>query len=91
MQTFEKGKNEAAVNIFVMNVGDRSAIVKDNEFYKIYIVEKKYPAGIKPFEKAKSECITKYQDNLEKTWLQALEKKYPVKIDEKVFANLYKK
>lgn len=91
MQTFEKGKNEAAVNVFAMNVGDRSVIVKDNEFYKIYIVEKKYPAGIKPFEKAKSECITKYQDNLEKTWLQALEKKYPVKVDEKVFANLYKK
>ncbi len=91
MQTFEKGKNEAAANVFTMNVGDRSEIVKDNEFYKIYLVEKKYPAGIKPFEKAKSECITKYQDNLEKTWLQSLEKKYPVKEDAKVFGNLYKK
>lgn len=91
VQTYEKGKNEAATNVFTMNVGDRSEIVKDNEFYKIYVVEKKYPAGIKPFEKAKSECITKYQDNLEKTWLQSLEKKYPAKVDEKVFGNLYKK
>lgn len=90
-QTFEKGKNDANIAfLFGEEVGYRSKVVKDGDFFKIFIIEKKYPAGIKPFDKAKSECITKYQDYLEKTWLKELENKYPVKIDEKVFGKLYK-
>ncbi|MFN0199992.1 MAG: peptidylprolyl isomerase [Bacteroidia bacterium] len=90
-QTFEKGKTESAAKMFGKNVGERSEITKEGESYKIWIVEKKFPAGIKPFEKAKSECITKYQDQLEKDWLKALEAKYPVKVNEKTFGKLYKK
>lgn len=89
-QTFEKGKNEPKVNVFSMNEKEVSDIVKDGDLYKIFIIEKKFPSGIKPFEKAKSECITKYQDYLEKTWLKELEKKYPVKVNEKTFKILYK-
>lgn len=90
-QTFEKGKNDTnTAFLFDKEVGYRSEIVKDGDFFKIFIIEKKYPAGIKPFDKAKSECITKYQEYLEKTWLKELETKYPVKISEKVLTNLYK-
>jgi peptidyl-prolyl cis-trans isomerase SurA len=89
-QTFEKGKNEVANALFGKSIGFRSENVKDGDFYKIFVIEKTYPAGIKPFEKAKSECITKYQDFLEKEWLAALATKYPVKIKDKVLPNLYK-
>lgn len=90
-QSFEKGKNDTnTAFLFDKAVDYRSNIVKDGDFFKLFIIEKKYPAGIKSFEKAKSECITKYQEYLEKTWLKELETKYPVKVMEKEFAKLYK-
>lgn len=87
---YEKGKNENVAFLFKEQQGFRSKVVKEGDFFKIYVIEKKYPAGIKPFEKAKSECITKYQEYLEKEWLNELAKKYPVKVNQKVMALLYK-
>lgn len=92
-QFFEKGKTDTDTEVlFDKSVGYISNIKEENKgsLFRIWVITAKRPAGIKPFEMAKSECITKYQDALEKSWLQELEKKYPVKVHEDVFAKLYK-
>ncbi|TAE46954.1 MAG: peptidyl-prolyl cis-trans isomerase [Bacteroidetes bacterium] len=89
-QTFEKGEKGIPEAIFAQANGYRSEVLSENGFYRILVTENKYPAGVKPFEKAKSECITRYQDYLEQQWLGELARKYPVKINEKVFKKLFK-
>ncbi|RMG17352.1 MAG: peptidylprolyl isomerase [Bacteroidetes bacterium] len=88
-QTYEKGKSDLPDEIFEHEPGYQTDILKQDDFYRILIIEKTYPAGIKPFEKAKSECITQYQDYLEKQWLAELAEKYPVEINEQAFAKLF--
>lgn len=89
-QSYEKGKQDLDDAIFDKEVGYQSNILQQEDLYRIVIIEKKYPAGIKPFDKAKSECITKYQDYLEQEWLSELSESYPVEIDEDVFSKLFK-
>ena len=86
----EKGKSNADATLFEKPVGYISDIIEDKNLFRIQVIEQKLPAGEKVFEMAKSECITKYQDYLEKEWLKVLAQKYPVKVNEKVFAKLYK-
>lgn len=52
---------------------------------QFYLVEVKRLAapGIKSFEEARASVISHYQDHLEKEWLTALKKKFPVKINTK--------
>ncbi|MEO1448995.1 MAG: peptidylprolyl isomerase, partial [Bacteroidota bacterium] len=88
-QTFEKGKDEVDETLFSAPVGQQSAIEEKAGFYHIQVVEAQRPAGIKPFDKARSAAITQYQDYLEKTWLAELAEKYPVSIDETVFNDLF--
>lgn len=90
MQTYEKGKIDPGVDLFSQPEEYRTSIVEQDGFFKILILKKKYPAGIKPYEKARSEAITRYQDYLEAEWLEELAQKYPVEISEDVFANLFK-
>jgi len=42
----------------------------------------------KTFEEALGQVISGYQDELEREWVEQLKKKYPVSIDENVWANL---
>jgi peptidyl-prolyl cis-trans isomerase SurA len=41
------------------------------------------PPGIKSFEDARASVISDYQDKLEKEWVTALKKKYPVSVNSK--------
>lgn len=55
-----------------------------------YIV-KTHPAGLpRDFSEAKGLVISDYQIELEKQWIAALKKKYPVKINEAVFQQISK-
>ncbi len=45
----------------------------------------------KNFEEARGKALAGYQDELERQWVEQLEKKYPVTIDEKVWADLKRK
>lgn len=88
-QTYEKGDGNLDESIFEEEEGFLSEVLTDGEYVRIIRIEKKYPAGIKPFPKAKSAVITAYQNYLEKEWLKELQEKYPVKINEQGFNNLF--
>ncbi|MEM7373462.1 MAG: peptidylprolyl isomerase [Bacteroidota bacterium] len=89
-QMYEKGKDEIEDGVFSQEVGAATDIIQQGEFYKILVILDMFPAGIKSFDDAKSEAITRYQDYLEQQWLEELASKYPVKIDDDIFANLFK-
>ena len=89
-QTYEKGDPEIPAGIFEKEIGYQSDILGENNFFRLLVVQEKHPAGIPPLEKVKSEAITRYQDYLEQQWLKELAEKYPVEIDEDVFARLFK-
>ena len=89
-QTYEKGKSDWEETIFQQKPGYLSGVKQDNGIYRLAVVKELFPPGIKSYDKARAECITRYQDHLEKEWLDELADTYPVKIDEKVFKKLFK-
>jgi hypothetical protein len=58
--------------------------------WRLYAVLQKLPAGYKTFDEVKVELIQRYQQELETNWLARLEKKYPARVDEKVFSRLFR-
>ena len=89
-QTYEKEKDDVPVELFTKGTGYQTETLKQNNFFRLLVSEEKHPAGIQPFDKVKSQAITKYQDYLEARWMEELADKYPVKINESVFENLFK-
>lgn len=89
--SFEDGKDDIDPKLFSELPGyvSQPAIVKGGG-YRIIKVVKVRPAGVKEFERARPEAITKYQDYLEQEWLKDLSYRYPVDINENVFGNLFK-
>ena len=77
----------------VMQAGMVTSPVKnktDGSVSFAYIL-KTYPANMpRNYSEAKGLVISDYQVELEKTWVAELKKKYPVKIDEKVFQQIAK-
>jgi peptidyl-prolyl cis-trans isomerase SurA len=54
-------------------------------------IEKTYPADLpRNYNDAKGLVINDYQTELDKKWIVELKKKYPVKIDEKIFTQISK-
>lgn len=87
---FEKDASANITSLFNYKAGSTMPIRDENGMYVLtYIIEFAQP-GTKTFSEAKSECISKYQNELEKNWLDSLEKKYPYTLDEKVFKKLFK-
>ena len=67
-----------------------------NEYYEK--VKKNYPVDpnanpveYKPLSQIKAVVITEFQNHLDELWLQELRQKYPVKINEDVYATILKK
>lgn len=88
-QSYEKGADGTQSGWFDLALGDRTDIFESGETFRMLEVEEKRSAGIQPLDKVKSEAITRYQDYLEQEWLKELAEKYPVKIDEAVFSDLF--
>lgn len=87
---FEKDASAFINSLFQYKEGSTTPIRDESGVYVLtYILEFAKP-GPKSFSEAKSECISKYQNELEKNWLDSLEKKYPYQLDEKVFQKLFK-
>jgi peptidyl-prolyl cis-trans isomerase SurA len=69
------------VTVPVINNGDGTAVFS--------IVIKMYPENQqRSFEDARGLVINDYQNFLEKKWIEELKKKYPVKVNQKVFQSL---
>ncbi len=65
----------------VINAGDSTAVFS--------VVIKTYPENQqRSFEEARGLVINEYQNFLEEKWIEELKKKYPVKVNEKVFQSL---
>lgn len=75
--------SEGTISEPLLNAGDNTA-----GFVKVLRI---YPAGQqRSFEEAKGLVINDYQTYLEEQWVASLKKKYPVKVDEKIFKSLLK-
>ena len=69
------------VTVPVINSGDGTAVFS--------IIIKMYPENQqRSFEDARGLVINDYQNFLEKKWIEELKKKYPVKVNQKVFQSL---
>jgi peptidyl-prolyl cis-trans isomerase SurA len=81
-------KEETLPNGLAWAAGQKADLPDGMGFVK---VEKIIPAQPKTLEEARGYIIADYQDQLEKEWVNSLEKKYPVVVDEKVFKSLIRK
>lgn len=64
--------------------------LNDSSFRFVWVKQLVGPEP-KSLKEAKGYIVSDYQEYLEKTWLAELRKKYPIKVDEKVFQSLVKK
>lgn len=87
---YEKESNALSREMANKQLNYTTPIKKEVNVYLFYRLAEILPVGIKTYEEAKAECITRYQTQLEKEWEVSLEKNYPVKINEEVFKTLFK-
>ena len=59
--------------------------------YQFILVKQIVQPEPKSLKEAKGYIVSDYQEYLEKTWLESLRNKYPIKLDESVFKSLVKK
>lgn len=58
--------------------------------WKIAYILRRLPTGYRTYEEVRVELIQKYQEELEKRWLERLRQAYPARVNEKVFSRLFK-
>ncbi len=61
-----------------------SKVYHYNDAYHIVVINDIMPAASKTFEEAKGKVISDYQNSIEEQWLEILNKKYKVEIDNRV-------
>jgi peptidyl-prolyl cis-trans isomerase SurA len=77
---YEKGESKIIDKIdWVVGVQDTSL----DGMYYLVDVSKLVAPGTKSFDEARAQVISAYQDVLEKNWVEALKKKYAVKVNAK--------
>jgi peptidyl-prolyl cis-trans isomerase SurA len=90
---FFKKDDKALLKLVPWSVGVHWA--ENNGMYYLAWIKELLPAGNMSFEEARPSLISDYQNHLEESWLQALRKKYPVKLSKKgksyCFSQLQKK
>lgn len=79
-RAYEKGESKV-IDRILWAIGMHETEM-DGLFYLVE-VSNLIPPGIKSFEDARASVISDYQDKLEKEWVAALKKKYPVSINSK--------
>ncbi len=64
---------------------------QDSSAYFAYVIKPYTSPGVRSFEDAKGLVMNDYQNVLEEKWIAELKKKYPVKVEQKVFQGLLSK
>lgn len=79
-RSYEKGESKVVDQVsWFVGLHETEA---DGMYYLVEI-RNLIPPGNKSFQEARAQVISDYQDNLEKTWVNQLKSKYPVKINAK--------
>jgi peptidyl-prolyl cis-trans isomerase SurA len=90
--SIESGKYEKGANKLLENVKWEKGIenfVSDGIYVTVVVSEISSPV-IKKLEESRGYVIADYQENLEKTWMEKLRAKYPIKEDLSVLKSLVK-
>ncbi|MEY2828768.1 MAG: hypothetical protein RIQ33_626 [Bacteroidota bacterium] len=90
--SIESGKYEKGANKLLENVKWEKGIenfVSDGIYVTVVVTEISSPV-IKKLEESRGYVIADYQENLEKTWMEKLRAKYPIKEDLSVLKSLVK-
>jgi peptidyl-prolyl cis-trans isomerase SurA len=67
-----------------------SDVLKEGNYYYVVKTNKVMPAGPKTLEESKGRVINDYQQQLESTWVNDLEKEFTVEVNKDVFAGVKK-
>ena len=86
-QDFAQGLEE----LHLVNAGLTSINKLNDSSYQFILVKQIVQPEPKSLKEAKGYIVSDYQEYLEKTWLESLRNKYPIKLDESVFKSLVKK
>jgi peptidyl-prolyl cis-trans isomerase SurA len=65
-----------------------SDVLKEGNYYYVVKTNKVIPAGPKTLEESKGRVINDYQQQLESTWVNDLEKEFTVEVNKDVFARV---
>ncbi len=66
-------------------------VYKDKGQYKVILIHKMLPEGLKELNECRGNVISDYQNELERKWVDELRKKYEVKVNKKVLRKLKRK
>lgn len=88
----ERGRNSEKYNQFFANgaLPTWTPLQGSGREWQIAYLVQRLPAGYKTFEEVRIELIQKYQEELERRWLEELRAAFPAKVDEKVLARLFR-
>ena len=84
LQTFDEKIEKRKIDWLDERWETGTSIQKGETYYTLWSVESIQPDGYKPLDSIKGLVISDYQNELEKQWLKALSKKYPVKLNRSV-------
>lgn len=87
---YEKGQYDV-VDKIEWKAGVTPVNKLNDSSYQFIVVKHIVGPEPKTLKEAKGYIVSDYQEYLEKTWLEALRNKYPIKLDDNVFTSLIKK
>ena len=89
----QEGKYEKGTNDLLNAIDWKKGVSTFNKNNRVYyvVIDDILPPSNKKLEEIKVIMISQYQNHLEKEWLQALEKKYPIYVVDKEINTLVKK